>query len=160
MNLKDPDLDLIRRIHPECGFYGFMIRFWIRKSGFGFSPKNTPYFNWPLMPHLHLQNSKEFLAVVDEWRANKHKNKKVIKSLPFWNKLYTLTVCDYMISDVSWGTRFWIQLNLNLMEQNLDFNEILVTTNTIHKHKYKIYLNITNKCQHVIKHECQTDQQG
>ena len=41
---------LIRRIHPECGFYGFMdwicpnkrkIRFWIRKSGFSFSQKKT-----------------------------------------------------------------------------------------------------------------------
>ena len=42
VNLKNPDLDLIRRIHPECGFYGFMIRFWIRISGFGFSPKNAP----------------------------------------------------------------------------------------------------------------------
>ena len=28
MNLKNPDLDLIRGVHPECG-YGFMIRFWI-----------------------------------------------------------------------------------------------------------------------------------
>ena len=48
VNLKNQDLDLIRRIHPECGFYGFMIcswfsprklkiRFWIRKSWFGFS---------------------------------------------------------------------------------------------------------------------------
>ena len=53
VNLKNPDLDLIRRIHPECRFYGFMIRFWIclkkrkirfwiSKSGFGFSPKNAP----------------------------------------------------------------------------------------------------------------------
>ena len=53
VNLKNPDLDLIRRIHPECGFYGCMIRFWIcpkirkiqfwiRKSGFGFSQKNAP----------------------------------------------------------------------------------------------------------------------
>ena len=52
VNLKNPDLDLIWRIHPECGFYGFMIRFWIcpkkrkirlwiRKSGFGFSQKKT-----------------------------------------------------------------------------------------------------------------------
>ena len=50
VNLKNPDLDLIRRIYPECGFYGFIIcfwicpkklkiRFWIRKSGFGFSRK-------------------------------------------------------------------------------------------------------------------------
>ena len=28
VNLKKQDLDLIWRIHPECGFYGFMIRFW------------------------------------------------------------------------------------------------------------------------------------
>ena len=41
-NLKNPDFDLIRRIHPECGFYGFMIRFWIRKSGFGFPKKTLP----------------------------------------------------------------------------------------------------------------------
>ena len=53
VNLKNPDLDLIRRIHPECGFYEFMIRFWIcpktlkirfwiRKSVFGFSRKKAP----------------------------------------------------------------------------------------------------------------------
>ena len=48
------------------------------------------------------------------------------------------------------------------MDQNLDFfNETLVITNTIHKRTRKINLdNITNKCQHVIKDECQTDQQG
>jgi len=27
--LKNSDLDLISRIHPECGFYGFMIRYCI-----------------------------------------------------------------------------------------------------------------------------------
>ena len=40
------------------------------------------------------------------------------------------------------------------------FNEILVITNTIHKRKREIYLDLTNKCQHEIKDECQTDQQG
>ena len=40
------------------------------------------------------------------------------------------------------------------------FNEILVVTNTIYKSKRKIHLHITNECQHVIKDECQTDQQG
>ena len=40
------------------------------------------------------------------------------------------------------------------------FHEILVITNIIHKGKRKIYLDITNKCEHVIKDECQTDQQG
>ena len=44
MNLKNPDLDLIRRIHPECRFYGFKICFWIRKSGFGVSQKTHPMF--------------------------------------------------------------------------------------------------------------------
>ena len=53
VNLKNPDLDLIRRIHPACGLYEFMIRFWIcpktlkirfwiRKSVFGFSRKKAP----------------------------------------------------------------------------------------------------------------------
>ena len=37
VNLKNPDLDLIRRIHPACGFYGFMIRLI-----FGFAQKNPP----------------------------------------------------------------------------------------------------------------------
>ena len=42
MNLKNPDLDLIRSILPECGYFGFMIRFWI-------SPKNTqnPFSDFP-----------------------------------------------------------------------------------------------------------------
>ena len=40
------------------------------------------------------------------------------------------------------------------------FNEILVITNTIHKPQRKICLDITNKCHHVIKDKCQTDQQG
>ena len=39
------------------------------------------------------------------------------------------------------------------------FHEIRVLTNIIHKGKRKIYLDITNKCEHVIKNECQTDQQ-
>ena len=66
VNLKYPDLDLIRRIHPECEFYGFMICFWIcpknAKSSFGFGnpdldfPKKTypqtPYFLPALTPAL------------------------------------------------------------------------------------------------------------
>ena len=66
MTLKNPDLDLIRRIHPESGFYGFTIRFWIcpkkEKSSFGlgnpdfdFPPKThpqTPYFLPALTPAL------------------------------------------------------------------------------------------------------------
>ena len=40
------------------------------------------------------------------------------------------------------------------------FNEILVIMNTIHKRKREIDLDITNKSQHVMKHEYQTNQQG
>ena len=29
VNLKNSNLDLIQKIHSRCGFYGFMIRFWI-----------------------------------------------------------------------------------------------------------------------------------
>ena len=66
VNLEHPDLDLIRRIHPECGFYGFMIRFWIcpknANSIFGFGNPDldfpqkthpqTPYFLPALTPAL------------------------------------------------------------------------------------------------------------
>ena len=50
MNLKNPDLDLIWRIHSECWFFGFVIRFWIfvkkRKIRFLiFQKKNTPYLH-------------------------------------------------------------------------------------------------------------------
>ena len=67
VNLKNPDLDLIRRIHPECRFYGFMIRFlicpqkltirfWIRKSGFGFG---NPYLDFPekTHPNIHVSSN-------------------------------------------------------------------------------------------------------
>ena len=54
VNLKKPDLDLIRSILLECGgYFGFMIRFWIlpkkrkmhfwiQESVFGFSQKTHP----------------------------------------------------------------------------------------------------------------------
>ena len=67
MNVKNPDLDLIRRSHPECGFYEFMIRFWIcpktlkirfwiRKSGFGFG---NPYLDFPekTHPYIHVSSN-------------------------------------------------------------------------------------------------------
>ena len=38
------------------------------------------------------------------------------------------------------------------------FKDIHVITNTIQKGNHKIYLDITNKCQHVIKDECQRGQ--
>ena len=60
VNLECPDLDLIRRIHPECGFYGFKIRFSIfpkkRKIFFLDSeiriwmfPKDAPHAGCPMI---------------------------------------------------------------------------------------------------------------
>ena len=48
------------------------------------------------------------------------------------------------------------------MEQNLDLTEpsFISKTNTIQNPNHKIYLAITKNCQHVIKDESQTDQQG
>ena len=47
------------------------------------------------------------------------------------------------------------------MEQTLDLTKSsVIITITIQKRKRKIYLDITNKCQHVIENECETDQQG
>ena len=67
LNLKNPNLDLIRRIHPESVFYGSMIRFWtcpkklkicfwIRKSGFGFE---NPYLDFPekTHPNIHVSSN-------------------------------------------------------------------------------------------------------
>ena len=39
------------------------------------------------------------------------------------------------------------------------YNEVLVTTNTIEKPKRKIYPDITKKCHHATKDECETDEQ-
>ena len=48
------------------------------------------------------------------------------------------------------------------MEQNLDLTKssFISKTNTIQNPNHKIYLAITKNCQHVIKDESQTDQQG
>ena len=59
MKLKNPDLDLIRSMLLECGYFGFMIRFWIspkkrkirvwiQESVFGFSHKNTPLIKYTM----------------------------------------------------------------------------------------------------------------
>ena len=68
MNLENLDLYLIRRIHPESGFYRFMIRFWIcpkklkicfwiRKSGFGF---RNPDLDFPekMHPNIHVSSNE------------------------------------------------------------------------------------------------------
>ena len=49
------------------------------------------------------------------------------------------------------------------MEQNFDLTKSsVVIANTIQKRKRKrkIYLDVTNKCQHVTENECEIDQQG
>ena len=59
VNLKNPDLDLIRKIHPECGFYGFMIQIWI-------FPKKThpqPVLQGPVSLVRQLECKSIFLKV-------------------------------------------------------------------------------------------------
>ena len=46
------------------------------------------------------------------------------------------------------------------MEQNLDLTKSSLKRTQYTSTNAKIYLDITNKCKHVIKDECQTDQQG
>ena len=56
---KNPDLDLIRNIHPECGFYGFMIQIWI-------FPKTThpqPVLQGPVSLVRQLECKSIFLKV-------------------------------------------------------------------------------------------------
>ena len=71
VNLKNPDLDLIQRIHLEYGFYGFMIRFWI-------CPQKTqnPFLDseiriW-IFPKNHTLNQffRAQSAWWDNWSAN------------------------------------------------------------------------------------------
>ena len=54
------------------------------------------------------------------------------------------------------------EIIVKCMEQNLDLTEpsFISKTNTIQNPNHKIYLAITKNCQHVIKDESQTDQQG
>ena len=90
-----------------------------------------------------------------------------------------------VVSDLHLQNRPWIQRNLDLTNLYNNhvlaitsdflqpgqiyskmygteprFNEILVITNTVYKPKRKIFLDITNKSQYIIKDEWQTDQQG
>ena len=55
------------------------------------------------------------------------------------------------------------KITVNCMEQNFDLTKSsVVIANTIQKRKRKrkIYLDVTNKCQHVTENECEIDQQG
>ena len=80
--LKNPDLDLIWRIHSKCGFSGFMIRFWIeviiykirfpiQESGFGFLQKNA--VNLWSFTKIHCKLSEiwepKFANIYKEWKA-------------------------------------------------------------------------------------------
>ena len=49
MNLKNPDLDLIRSILLECGYFGLMIRFWIFAK-----KRQNPFSDFPTKTHPYL----------------------------------------------------------------------------------------------------------
>ena len=87
----------------------------------------------------------------------------VKKLFPTFIHILPSCIYDVLIAVVS-GTLQLFKWNLgcsNVYGREPRFNEIHVITNTIHKRKRKICLDITNKCpQHVIKGEYQTDQQS
>ena len=62
VNLKNPDIDLIRSILLEYGFWispkKRKIRFWIQESFFGFSQKNAPLVSFFLSVFLALSLHK------------------------------------------------------------------------------------------------------
>ena len=74
---------------------------------------------------------------------------------PLYNKVLGITK-DFLQPGQNYSKVYGAEPLFN----KLRFNEILVITNTMHKPKCKIYLDITSKCQHVTKDGSQTDQQG
>ena len=74
---------------------------------------------------------------------------------PVYNKVLGITK-DFLQPGQNYSKVYGAEPLFN----KLRFNEILVITNTTHKRKRKIYLHVANNCEHVIKDECQTDQQG
>ena len=75
MNLKNPDLDLIWRIHLECGFFGFMFRFWIlvikRKSVFGFKNPDSDFPKKRTLINIENVNSVNELCSLANIARNK-----------------------------------------------------------------------------------------
>ena len=87
-------------------------------------------------------------------------------ALVFCPLSYTITVeprfnAPYIMNSLlQWTIFFNLENYSKMYGSEPPFKKIFVITNTIHKRKRKIYLNIMNKCQHAIKDERQTDQQG
>ena len=116
MNLKNPDLDLIQSIHPECGFYGFMICFWIRNSGFRFSPKNAP--NVATMLQRNVKNrccesslvTSPLATTTRQQRERKHNNRV------YWAKPKRLHVHHAFVFICYCRTTTWKCLILRFVE--------------------------------------------
>ena len=117
-----------------------------------FSPYIVREHLWKPMTSHNTNGKRLFSYSVKKW-------------FPTFIHILQSCIYDVLIAVVS-GTLQLLQWNLgysNVYGREPRFNEIHVITNTmsIHKRKRKIYLDITNKCpQHVIKSECQTDQQS
>ena len=92
VNLKNPDLDLIRKIHPECGFYGFMIQIWI-------FPKKThpqPVLQGPVSLVRQLECKSIFLKVT--FKKNTYKSDIQLTSMEIFgkSKLNELAIFYYL----------------------------------------------------------------
>ena len=76
VNLKIKDLDWIRRIHPECGLYEFMIRFWIcpktLKIRFWIFPKKGTVTSMSLLMESVRKLIADCVEYLRPWRRNQH----------------------------------------------------------------------------------------
>ena len=111
-------------------------------------------FTKPVDP-LQLVNHVVQIAILERKRRNGKRQTTEITveprfNEPLYNKVLRITN-DFLQPGQNYN-------RLNGREPR--FNGILVLTNTIQIHCRKIYLDITNKCQHMIRDESQTDQQG
>ena len=99
------------------------------------------------------------IAILERKRRNGKRQTKEITVEPRFN--------EPLFYEVLGITNYFLQLGQNYSQLNGTeprfneprFNEIIVITNTIQMRNRKIYLDKTNKCQHVIKDESYTDQQ-
>ena len=69
-------------------------------------------------------------------------------NVPLYNEVLGITN-DILQPGQSYSKMYGTEPRYN----ELQYNEILVITSTIQKPEHKIYLNITNKCQHTTKDE-------
>ena len=91
VNLKNPDLELMRRIHPECGFYGFMIRFWIYPPPPPLKKRQHRFWNHTFRRKNALNVLARFMENLTNGSLRKH---PFLLALRRWERFARRNVCD------------------------------------------------------------------